>query len=222
MLSIARWTTRPENWAATKRALRTPGTSQPQSPKHGSKRSFLSLLRALASLLIRSAIKFSPDCGGVFDVLLRLVRYGLGGAQGPGTQFVSWIREADFARAIQLLIERDEFEGTVNLSSPCPLPMGRPLELACPALDAGERRVSHADRIGIGAQKPACCSQSPAGCGFPVLLSRLARGLWRTAKPLASKHPAQRIRHLRQRLSVRPKTADPNALAATMTICQSR
>lgn len=40
---------------------------------------------------LRSAMTFSPDRGGVFDVFLSLVRYGLGGAQGPGTQFVSWI-----------------------------------------------------------------------------------------------------------------------------------
>ena len=40
-----------------------------------------------------------------------LVRHGLGGTQGPGTQFVSWIHEADFVRAIDLLIAREEFDG---------------------------------------------------------------------------------------------------------------
>ena len=40
---------------------------------------------------LRSALTLSPDRGGVFDVLLSLVRYGLGGRQGAGTQFVSWI-----------------------------------------------------------------------------------------------------------------------------------
>jgi uncharacterized protein (TIGR01777 family) len=73
---------------------------------------------------IRSAMTFSPDSGGVFDVLLALVRRGLGGRQGPGTQFVSWIHEADFVRAIDLLIAREEFTGTVNLASPNPLPNG--------------------------------------------------------------------------------------------------
>jgi NAD dependent epimerase/dehydratase family enzyme len=38
---------------------------------------------------LRSAVTLSPDPGGIFDVLLGLVRYGLGGTQGPGTQFVS-------------------------------------------------------------------------------------------------------------------------------------
>jgi hypothetical protein len=53
----------------------------------------------------------------VFDVLLGLVRYGLGGRQGTGTQFVSWIHEADFVRAVDLLIAREELSGVVNLAS---------------------------------------------------------------------------------------------------------
>jgi uncharacterized protein len=73
-------------------------------------------------IAIRSAMTFSPDRGGVFDVLLGLVRRGLGGQQGPGTQFVSWIHEADFVRAIDLLITREDFSGIINLASPNPLP----------------------------------------------------------------------------------------------------
>jgi uncharacterized protein len=71
---------------------------------------------------IRSALTLSADRGGVFDVLSGLVRHGLGGRQGSGTQFVSWIHEADFVRAIDLLIAREEFCGVVNLASPNPLP----------------------------------------------------------------------------------------------------
>jgi NAD dependent epimerase/dehydratase family enzyme len=55
-------------------------------------------------------------------VLLGLVRRGLGGTQGSGTQFVSWIHEADFVRAMDLLIAREEWSGVVNLASPNPLP----------------------------------------------------------------------------------------------------
>src|SRR5215831_14779057 len=62
-------------------------------------------------IAIRSAMTFSPDRGGVFDVLSGLVRHGLGGAQGPGTQFVSWIHEADFVRAIDFLIAREDLSG---------------------------------------------------------------------------------------------------------------
>jgi NAD dependent epimerase/dehydratase family enzyme len=71
---------------------------------------------------IRSTMTFSPDRGGVFDVFLSLVRHGLGGRQGPGTQFVSWIHEADFVRAIDLLIASEGIDGVVNLASPNPLP----------------------------------------------------------------------------------------------------
>jgi len=71
---------------------------------------------------MRSAMTFSPDRGGVFDVFSGLVRRGLGGTQGPGSQFVSWIHEADFVRAVDFLISRDEFCGVVNLASPHPLP----------------------------------------------------------------------------------------------------
>ena len=73
-------------------------------------------------IAVRSAITLSPDRGGVFDVLLTLVRWGLGGRQGTGTQFVSWIHEADFVRAVDLLIVREELDGFVNLASPNPLP----------------------------------------------------------------------------------------------------
>lgn len=70
----------------------------------------------------RSAITFSPDRGGPFDVMLGLVRRGLGGNQGPGTQYVSWIHEADFVRAIGLLMADSTFSGVINLASPNPLP----------------------------------------------------------------------------------------------------
>ncbi len=71
---------------------------------------------------LRSAMTFSPDPGGVFDVFLNLVRHGLGGTNSPGTQFVSWIHETDFIRAIELLIATPDFTGAVNLASPHPLP----------------------------------------------------------------------------------------------------
>jgi uncharacterized protein (TIGR01777 family) len=73
-------------------------------------------------IAMRSAMTFSPDRGGVFDAYLGLVRHGLGGRQGSGRQFVSWIHEADFVRAIEFLIAREDIHGTVNVASPNPLP----------------------------------------------------------------------------------------------------
>ena len=71
---------------------------------------------------LRSAMIMSPDPDGVFDVLLGLVRRGLGGRAGHGRQYVSWIHHEDFVRALHWLIEHGEVEGAVNLSAPEPLP----------------------------------------------------------------------------------------------------
>ena len=71
---------------------------------------------------MRSAMVMSPDRGGVFDVLLGLVRRGLGGKAGDGRQYVSWIHHEDFARAVEWLIGRDDVDGPVNVAAPNPLP----------------------------------------------------------------------------------------------------
>ena len=73
-------------------------------------------------VLLRSAMTMSPDRGGVFDVLLGLVRRGLGGGSGDGKQFVSWIHDRDFIDAVQWLIDRDDLSGPINVCSPCALP----------------------------------------------------------------------------------------------------
>lgn len=71
---------------------------------------------------LRSAILMAPSRGGAFDALLRLVRFGVGGKMSDGRQFVSWIHDVDFARAISWLIAREEVAGVVNVGSPYPLP----------------------------------------------------------------------------------------------------
>jgi uncharacterized protein (TIGR01777 family) len=71
---------------------------------------------------MRSAITFSPAPGNAFAIFSNLVRAGLGGKQGNGRQFVSWIHEQDFARALEFLIQHDELDGPVNIAAPHPLP----------------------------------------------------------------------------------------------------
>jgi len=73
-------------------------------------------------VLMRSALILSPDRGGIFDTLLMLVRYGLGGTAASGKQYMSWIHDRDFIRSVYWLIEHEELSGPVNLSSPNPLP----------------------------------------------------------------------------------------------------
>ncbi|MFD5734575.1 TIGR01777 family oxidoreductase [Streptomyces sioyaensis] len=77
---------------------------------------------ATRKVALRSAMVMSPDRGGVFDVLSRLTRLGLGGPVAGGAQYVSWIHDEDFVRAVEFLIARDDIEGPVNLVSPGPLP----------------------------------------------------------------------------------------------------
>ncbi|PJI99860.1 hypothetical protein BX264_0127 [Streptomyces sp. 2333.5] len=77
---------------------------------------------ATRKVALRSAMLMSPDRGGVFDVLSRLTRLGLGGPVAGGAQYVSWIHDEDFVRAVEFLIARDDIEGPVNLASPGPLP----------------------------------------------------------------------------------------------------
>ena len=89
---------------------------------------FASPTPATRKVALRSAIIFSPDRGGPFALLSRLVRLGLGGANGSGRQFVSWIHDADFVRAVDLLLSGessttgDPWTGVVNLAAPHPLP----------------------------------------------------------------------------------------------------
>jgi uncharacterized protein (TIGR01777 family) len=71
---------------------------------------------------MRSAMTMSPDRGGIFDVLLGLVRKGLGGRTGNGRQYVSWIHHEDFVQAIYWLIKHDELSGPINIASPNPIP----------------------------------------------------------------------------------------------------
>lgn len=73
-------------------------------------------------VLLRSAITLSPDRGGAFDVLLGLVRAGLGGTNGSGRQYVSWIHDADFVAAVSWLIAHEDLEGPVILAAPNPVP----------------------------------------------------------------------------------------------------
>src|ERR1043166_2482751 len=79
------------------------------------------LTPATRKVAMRITMVFGTD-GGVFPVLRRLVRFGLGGKMGSGKQFVSWIHEEDFCRAIEWLIERENLSGPINLAAPNPLP----------------------------------------------------------------------------------------------------
>lgn len=59
--------------------------------------------------------------GGVWPVLTKLVKYGLGGKQGNGMQYISWMHEQDFINALLWFIENENAKGAYNLASPNPI-----------------------------------------------------------------------------------------------------
>jgi len=79
-------------------------------------------LPSTRTVIMRSAMTMSPDRGGIFAHLLGLVRLRLGGRAVNGRQFVSWIHEFDFVRAVRFLIDNDDLTGVVNICAPNPLP----------------------------------------------------------------------------------------------------
>lgn len=76
---------------------------------------------ATRKVALRAAMVMTPDRGGVFGVLSRMARLGLGGPVAGGGQYVSWIHEDDFTAAVRFIIDRDILAGPVNLASPGPV-----------------------------------------------------------------------------------------------------
>lgn len=77
---------------------------------------------ATRKVAMRTALTLSPGAGGVFGVLLGLVRWRLGGRAGDGLQFVSWVHDRDFVAAVEFLLRREDLSGPVNIAAPEPLP----------------------------------------------------------------------------------------------------
>jgi uncharacterized protein (TIGR01777 family) len=82
----------------------------------------LARVAATRKVALRTAVVMGAERGTAFDILLGLVRHGLGGRSGDGRQFVSWMHEDDFVRAIRWILEHEELAGPVNLASPSPVP----------------------------------------------------------------------------------------------------
>ncbi|WP_458126001.1 TIGR01777 family oxidoreductase [Paenibacillus sp. Z3-2] len=59
--------------------------------------------------------------GGVMVPMTNLVRFGLGGSQGAGTQQFSWIHIEDLFRMVIYLQEHPQLNGVFNASSPHPV-----------------------------------------------------------------------------------------------------
>jgi uncharacterized protein (TIGR01777 family) len=70
---------------------------------------------------MRAAMVLGTAKNSVFPMLVRLARFGLGGRMGNGRQFVSWIHEKDFCRAVEWIVAHDALNGAVNIAAPHPI-----------------------------------------------------------------------------------------------------
>ena len=70
---------------------------------------------------LRMAMVLGLGTNSVFPMLRRLTRFGLGGKMGNGRQYVSWIHEVDFCRAVEWLLSHEELKGPINITAPNPV-----------------------------------------------------------------------------------------------------
>jgi len=78
---------------------------------------------------LRTTMVLGMNRNSVVPVLRRLTRLGLGGRMGSGKQFVSWIHEEDYCRAIEWVITHEALSGPVNFTAPKPLPNAEMMRL---------------------------------------------------------------------------------------------
>jgi hypothetical protein len=101
-------------WERTLFEARLPLTPAP-SPSDGARE----ITRRVA---LRTSMVLGLGRNSVFPVLRRLTKCGLGGRQGSGKQFVSWIHVEDFCRALEWIIAHENLAGPINQCAPNPLP----------------------------------------------------------------------------------------------------
>ncbi|MCD0489541.1 TIGR01777 family oxidoreductase [Pedobacter sp. MC2016-14] len=58
---------------------------------------------------------------GAFPRLFNLVKCGLGGKQGDGQQYMSWIHEQDAAKCTDWVLQNKALDGVINCTAPAPL-----------------------------------------------------------------------------------------------------
>lgn len=59
--------------------------------------------------------------GGAYPKIRMLTKLFFGGKQANGAQFISWIHEKDFCRAVDFTLEHPEIVGPINIVSPQPI-----------------------------------------------------------------------------------------------------
>ena len=79
-----------------------------------------SSVEGLRKVALRVSIVLGK-AGGAFPVMKRFAKLGLGGAQGPGNQWMSWLHIDDWVGVARFLMENQSVDGPVNLAAPNPV-----------------------------------------------------------------------------------------------------
>lgn len=74
--------------------------------------------KSVRRVALRTTMVIADEPGNPFRILRTLAKFGLGGKAGSGKQMVSWIHIEDLCRAVQLIIDQQQIEGSVNLAAP--------------------------------------------------------------------------------------------------------
>jgi uncharacterized protein (TIGR01777 family) len=75
---------------------------------------------SVRKIALRTSIVLGKS-GGAMIPILGLTRKFMGGMQGPGNQFISWVHIKDFVKTIEFLIEKTDMSGVINCAAPKPL-----------------------------------------------------------------------------------------------------
>lgn len=78
------------------------------------------VIEGVRKVALRISIVLGKD-GGAFPVMRRFAKLGLGGAQGPGSQWMSWLHIDDWVGVARFLMENQSVDGPVNLAAPNPV-----------------------------------------------------------------------------------------------------
>lgn len=81
---------------------------------------FEETLNATRRVALRTGIVMGNN-GGALPKMKQLTRWCMGGKQGDGQQFISWIHIDDFCRAVDFVIRHDEIVGATNIVAPQPI-----------------------------------------------------------------------------------------------------
>lgn len=78
------------------------------------------LIPGIRKIALRITVVLGKN-GGVMSYYTNLAKFGLGGIQGDGKQYFSWVHEDDLTGAIDFLADHKELEGAFNIASPYPV-----------------------------------------------------------------------------------------------------